>query len=977
MLRHLLSALLLTTGILSAATWPQDDSDLKADPKVTYGKLENGLRYIVLPHDEPPGRASLRIYMDVGSLMEQDDQQGMAHYLEHMAFNGSRHFKGGEMVEYFQRLGMGFGADTNAHTSFKETVYMLELPKVEDKYLQEALQLFRDDLDGMLLGEKEIDKERGIILSEKLSRDSIDYRTMLEGYKFALPDSLLPKRLPIGTEEMIKTMQKPRFTDFYGKWYSPERATVVAVGDFKDVPAVISEIKKQFADAKPKPAVKDPSLGKITSGRGLIAKLHTEMEAQALTISVELQHEAKNEPDTAADRRVKLIRNLADMMINQRLSALAKAEGAPIIGAESYSYEQFDFVYTSGIQAQCDPKNWQPALTLLETELRRAIEHGFTDAEFDEAKATILKSTQLRAAQADSRKSRDLASGIVSVLAAKKVFTHPSDDLVRVTKVLATLKKDDSHAALVADWKGDDVQLFLGGNLKLEGDAEKQIIATYKASAAKPVAAPAKEATATFAYTDFGLPGKVKSRSEAKDLEVVQAVFENNVRFNFKHTEFEKGTLNVLINFGGGKLSAPADKPGLLNFASSTFQLGGLEKHSVDDLRRIFASKTVGSSFSIGDEAFLLSGKTTPEDLLSQLQLLGAYLIRPGFRDEAARQFEKSIDPLYTELQHTAEGIMNNEVMAFTHSGDTRWGFPAKDTLRQRNRAELKAWLLPALTQEYLEVTIVGDTDVETAITAVSKTLGAMPERAAKKPDYKKERAVAFPKPSESKSFSFDSEIPKAIVTLYWPTEDMVSDVPRARRLMLLSSVLDDRLRIKIREELADTYSPNCYHVANDTFTGYGYIVVMIECKPEQVEKLTKLTQEIADSLSTGNITDDEFDRAYKPMLSQIEQQRRDNRYWSSTVLRCSQEHPERLDWSRTFVSDIKGINKTDLIPLAKKYLPKARSVSANIIPNEKKEAAVKTTEEIKKPAAEEVKKPSLLQRPVPATSKKAGKGKK
>ncbi|MBE7498042.1 MAG: insulinase family protein [Verrucomicrobiaceae bacterium] len=937
MLRTLLASFLLAASSAFAA-WPQDTSDLKPDPKAVFGSLKNGLRYVILPHAEPPGRASIRLYMDVGSLMEEDDQQGMAHYLEHMAFNGSRNFKGGDMVEYFQRLGMGFGADTNAHTSFKETVYMLELPKVEPKYITEGMQLFRDYLDGMLLGEQEIDKERGIILSEKLSRDSIEYRTMIEGYKFALPESLLPHRLPIGIEETIKTMKRPRFVDFYSKWYTPQRAAIVAVGDFKDTKAVVAEIEKHFADAKKaKQPAKDPSLGKISSGHGLIAKLHTEMQAQALTISIERQRAAEPRPDTAAERRKKLVRVLADSMINQRLSKLAKAEGAPIIGAEAYSYEQFEFVLTSGIQAQCDPKNWKPALALIETEIRRALLHGFTDAEFDEVKASTIKSAKLRADQADSRKSRDLASGLVSQLAAKKVFTHPADDLTRVSQVIETIKKEDCHAALAADWKGEDIQVFLGGNLKLEGDASEQILAAYKSSAAKPVEAPKKEETAAFAYTDFGPAGKVASRTEARDLEVTQAVFENNVRFNFKRTEFEKGTIRVLINFGGGKLSAPQGKPGLIAFAGSTFQLGGLVKHDVDELRRIFASRTVGTDFSIGDEAFLLAGRTTPDDLDAQLQLLTAYLTAPGYRIEAARQFEKNIDPMYTQLQHTAEGVMNNEVMAFTHGGDPRWGFPAKQVLKQRNLDEVKEWLTPALTQEYLEVTVLGDVDVEKALDAVSRTLGALPERAGKKPDYAKERQVAFPKPAESKAFHFDTEIPKAIATIYWPTEDMPSDVPRARRLMLLSQVLDDRLRIKIREELADTYSPACYHVASDTFTGYGYMVTMIECKPEQVEKLAKLTIEIADKLATGEITDDEFERAYKPMVAQIEQQRRDNRYWSSTVLRCSQEHPQRLDWARSFVSDITGIQKSDLVPLAKKYLPKARAVTANIIPNAQK----------------------------------------
>ncbi|MBE2286912.1 MAG: insulinase family protein [Prosthecobacter sp.] len=928
---------LVLTSPLSAATWPQDNSDLKPDAKAQFGTLENGLRYVILPHDEPPGRASIRLYMDVGSLMEKDDQQGMAHYLEHMAFNGSRHFKGGEMVEYFQRLGMGFGADTNAHTSFRETVYMLELPKVEPKFITEGMQLFRDYLDGMLLGESEIDKERGIILSEKLSRDSIEYRTMIAGYKFALPESLLPQRMPIGTEEMIKTMKRPRFVDFYEGYYNPKRATIVAVGDFKDPAAVKAEIEKQFADAKPqREDAKDPDLGKVSSGYGLIAKLHTEMQAEALTISIEIPRPAENKPDTAATRLEMTTRDLADMMINQRLSKLAKAEGAPFISAESYSYEYLEFVNINGIQGQCDPKNWQATLTLLETELRRAIEHGFTDAEFEEAKATVLKGAKLRADQADSRKSRDLASTFVSSLAGKRVFTHPADDFARISSTLATLKKEECHAALVDDWKGTDTQIFLGGNLKLEGDAAQQIITTFKESRAKPVAPPAKEETAAFAYTDFGPAGKVVKRTEVKDLEILQAVFENNVRFNFKHTEFEKGTLRVLINFGGGKLVAPTDKPGLIPFAQSTFQLGGLEKHGVDELRRIFASRTVGSDFTVGDEAFLLSGRTTPADLDAQLQLLTAYLVAPGYRDEAARQFEKNIDPLYTQLNHTAEGVMNNDVVAFMHSGDPRWGFPKMEELKKRSLAELKEWLTPALKESYLEVTVLGDTDAETALNAVARTLGALPKRAEKKPAYEKERAVAFPKPDASKSFPFETEIPKAIATIYWNTTDMLN-IQRARRLTLLGSILDDRLRIKIREELGDTYSPACYHVASDTFTGYGYVTAMIECKPEQAAKLTKLVVEIGDTLSSGEISDDEFDRAIKPTLAQLEQMRRDNRYWSMNVLRCSQEHPERLDWARSFVSDFSGIKKDEISALAKEYLGAKRAVTADIMPVVKK----------------------------------------
>lgn len=933
-MKSLLSAALCLIAFhLAPAQWPQDASDLKADPKATYGTLENGLKYVILPNEEPPRRASIRIYMDVGSLMEEDDQQGMAHFLEHMAFNGSRHFPGGEMVEYFQRLGMGFGADTNAHTSFKETVYMLELPKIESKFIAEGMQLFRDYLDGMNLGAEEIDKERGIILSEKLSRDSIDYRTMLEGYKFAMPDSLLPKRLPIGIEETLKTMQRQRFVDFYNKWYTPKRATIVAVGDFKDVAAVKAEIEKNFADAKERaPFTPDPSFGKITTGRGIIAKLHTEMEAKAVDLSIELLSPAKNKPDNAASRREKMVRDLGDAMLNLRLSELAKAENTPILGGESYSYEYLEFVEVIGIMAQCAPDQWQRALTLMETEVRRAIQHGFTDAEFEEAKASLLKAVELRAAQADTRKSRDLASGLVSILAAKKVFTHPSDDLTRVKAALASLKKDECHQAFAESWKNDDIQIFVGGKLKLEGDAAAQIIQTFRDSQKQPVEAPAQKVTAAFAYTEIGQPGTVTAQTETKDLGITQLTLSNNVRVNIKPTPFEKGTLRVGIGFGGGKLTAPKDKPGLIPFAQSTFILGGLKAHSADELRQLFASKTVGMDFNVGDEAFVLSGRTTPEDLEAQLQLLTAFIVAPGYREEAERQFRKNIEPMYIQLAHTAEGIMNDKVVSYIHSGDDRFGFPAQAELEKRSLKELADWLQTPLTQDYLEVSIVGDVDVPAAIAAVTKTVGALPARSAEKPAYAQERTVPFPKGPIKEDITFQTEIPKAIAALYWPTGDML-DIQRTRRLSLVGALLDDRLRVKVREELGETYSPACYHVASDTFTGYGYMTAMIECKPEQAAPITDLVIKIAAELAAGPISDDEFERAKKPILTQIEQMRRDNRYWSQNVVRNCQEHPERIQWAKNLISDFEGITKAEAQALAKEFLGQQRAVALKILP--------------------------------------------
>ena len=215
---------------LYAGLWPHTESDLKPDSRIVWGVLDNGLRYAIMPHDEPPDRVSLRLLVQAGSLMEADDQRGLAHFIEHMAFNGTKHFEAEEMVKYFQRLGMDFGADTNAHTSYNETVYKIELPSSDGDLLNDGLKLLRDYADGMLMAQEELDKERGVILAEKRARDSVEFRTFKAAMSFLMPESLLPRRHPIGIEAVIENAPREAFLRYYRDWYRPDRMVLVAVG---------------------------------------------------------------------------------------------------------------------------------------------------------------------------------------------------------------------------------------------------------------------------------------------------------------------------------------------------------------------------------------------------------------------------------------------------------------------------------------------------------------------------------------------------------------------------------------------------------------------------------------------------------------------------------------------------------------------------------------------------------------------------
>ena len=936
MLRTLSLLCLFATGLprlLTAADaipLAHEGSDIPADPAVKWGLLENGLRYAILPNAEPPNRVSMRLFVDAGSLMENDDQQGLAHFLEHMAFNGTKNFPAGEMVEYFQRLGMGFGNHTNAHTSFNETVYKLELPNSDAAMIDEGMKLFRDYADGMLLLAGEIDEERGIILSEKRDRDSVSWRTFVEQIKFAFPEQRLSSRMPIGTDEVISKAPRERFVEFYENWYTPNRMAVVVVGDV-EVAAIEKLISTHFADMAAREKRPSPPMGEM-SKRGFATHYHHEVEAGETSVSIEVFKPRVDPPDNSERRLYDLHLMLAGQMVDRRLERIAKAEDSPISSASMRAGDFYDlgFALYSSIDADCKPGNWKEALAVIEQELRRAIEHGFTASELAEARANLLRMYEDAAKQMGTRQSRQLADQISDRLGSRRIFTNPAEDLPRVTAALDAITVESCRDHLAGLWESANETLVLvSGNAVIE-EPLASIKTAFESSKAIAVTAPEEKAVGEFAYAKLPEPGKVAERKEIEDLAVTQLRFENNVRVNLKVTEFEDETVYVKARIGSGLLTEKV--PGLSFLLGSTFTKGGLQAHSDDDLQAIFAGKSIGVSFSVDDDAFTLSGQTTPDTLAEQLTLMRAYVTNPGFREEAVTEFKRALDYLYQQLERTPGGFAQDEVAQFLHSGDTRFGYPPRAEVEALTGAQTKEWVMPALQTGYCEITIVGSFDKETAINQLAATFGNLPERAASKPDHTAERLVKLPA-GTTKEFLFESEIPKAMAVVHWPTID-IFEIEKTRRLGMLSAIIDDRLRVKIREELGDAYSPFAHNLPSDTWTDYGYLFASVTIDPAQAGSVTEVVTGIAKDLATGkSITADELERAKKPQVTSIEEMRRTNRYWMSSVLESSQEYPERIDWSRSFVDDYQNISVDEVNALAAEFLKPENQVNVIIKP--------------------------------------------
>lgn len=913
-----------------------EGSDIPADPAVTWGLLPNGMRYAILPNAEPPERVSLRLYVDAGSLMERDDQQGLAHFLEHMAFNGTENFPAGEMVEYFQRLGMGFGNHTNAHTSFHETVYKLELPDNTEAMLGEGFQLLRDYADGMLLLQEEIDDERGIILSEKRTRDSVGWRTFVEQIAFAFPDHLVADRLPIGIEKVIREADRDRFADFYRDWYTPNRMVLVAVGDIEPE-QVEALVRKHFEDLPAREKTPAPDLGTV-SERGLSAHYHYEKEAGETSVSIESLVPRENPPDNRERRRHDMRLTLANDILGLRLDRLAKDEDAPISSAAIHGgdFYSLNFARYGGIYADCKPGDWEDALALIEQELRRALEFGFTEAELAQAKADMLHDYEEAAKQMATRKSAALANTLASRIGARRVFTSPEQDLPRVREELEKVTAEECREELVTLWKGSkETLLYVDGNAVIEGDdPAAAILAAHERSAAQEIAPPEEEEAAAFSYTELPEPGRIAEREDIEDLGVTQLRFENQVRVNLKPTDFEKETIRVKARVGGGLLTEPKDRPGLARYSGSILDGGGLEAHSEEDLQRIFAGQSVEVGIGTASDAFVFGGTTNAGDLRDQLLLMRAYLTHPGYRKEADTEFRRGLDSLYEQLARTPTGVYTDRASRFLHGGDPRFGYPEREVLESYTPDDAREWLEGELDGSYLELTLVGDFDREEAISLVAETFGSLPERAAEKPAYTEERKVAFPGATD-RVFPFPTSIPKGMAVVQWPTTDYY-EIHKTRRLGMLGAIFSDRLRVKVREELGDAYSPSAHNAPSDTWSGYGSMIASVVVDPGQAESVRDVIAGISEELATGDaIGEDELERALKPVLTSLEERVRDNGYWMGSVLEASQEYPQRLDWARNFVEDYRSINARDINALAKEYLRADKRVSLLIVPEE------------------------------------------
>ncbi|MDX2233106.1 MAG: insulinase family protein [Hyphomonadaceae bacterium] len=908
--------------------WPHDRSDLKPDPGVTYGVLPNGLRYAIMRNTQPAGIASVRLRIGAGAMDETDATRGLAHFLEHMAFNGSQNVAEGELVKLLARNGLAFGPDVNAYTSFGETVYMLDLPKTDAQTVDTGLFIMRETAGRLTLAADAIDRERGVILSEERRRDSPEYRALKARFDFWLKGQPLVTRWPIGVPDTIRSVTAGDFRRFYEAHYRPEKALLVVVGDI-DPAAIEAKIRARFSDwTQPGAAPAPPSYGAIAR-RGPTAAHRAEAGLPS-SVTITWATPAVSETDTRAREARDIVRSLGYAVVNRRLQRIARAPDAPFISADVSRSDVEKSATLAMLDVSHRPGQWRTAMTAAEQELRRALRFGVTQAELDREIAEYAAAYAAAAESAATRDTRSLASAIPGAFDANEVFLHPADALAVYQEAARGLTAQRVTDELRRVFRGQGPLVFVSSEEPVEG-GDAAILAAYRQSARTPVTRPVAQVEAAFAYADFGPPGAVAERQRNEEFGVDLIRFANGVRLTLKRTPFQEKKINVSVRVRGGLAYADAVAPGVPILASFVMNEAGLGKMTTEELERALAGRIVGADFTFGEDDFTWSGVTRPEDLALQMQVLAAFVTDPAYRPDGLTRIQQAAENFIKQYATAPDRVIDRDAGAIVRSGDRRWAFPTLEQVRALTIEDFRRVVAPMTTRP-LEITVVGDFDPEAVIRAVAETFAALPARSDVE---ERVRAVQFPPGAPAPiQLAHEGRPDQAGAYIAWKAVDF-SDARKARAARIARLVFDNRLTEEYRENLAATYSPQTDEDFSQSFPGFGYIAATVETPVGDVSTFFATVDKITAELREGRFDDDAIERARRPSIDGLKTAERGNGYWVA-VLADAQTNPQRFPLMRTRITDMEAITKAEIVAAARATFDNAKAVRIVVTPKGK-----------------------------------------
>jgi zinc protease len=910
--------------------WPFETSDLPVDPGYVFGELDNGMRYILRENATPEGTALVRMRIGSGSLAENENERGLAHFLEHMAFNGSTNIPEGEMIPLLEREGLAFGADTNASTGFEAITYMLDLPRNDEALLGTAMMLMRETASELTIAPESVERERGVIIAERRDRRGYAQRAREDGFEFISPDARYTQRLPIGTLEVIETATADDIRGLYERTYTPSNTTLVIVGDFP-VEVMEAAIRSHFAHWASAPAPPEPATGPVDVARKGASDIFLDPAlSESLTLTMLAPY--IDEDDTVAARKASILRGIAYGIIRRRLDRLARSAEAPFRAARFSAGAIFEDARTNTLSIASEDGKWRAGMLAAVQSVHEAAVFGFTRTEVTEQLANIRTSLENRVSGAGTRTNSFYARAALGVVSNESVPTTPQFQLSLFEEMEATITPD----AVLGAFRErlipfDDPLIRFQGREAPEGGKEALRLAFTEAMAL-PISPIQETATKAFAYNDFGAPGEVILDTRDERLGFRYITFANNVRLTLKTTDIREDRVAYRLLLDGGSLMNTREDP-LRTYLIGSLSAGGLGEHSRDELQTVLAGRSVGFSASNTAEAFSFTGATTPRDLGLQMQLLTAALTDPGYRPEGIEQFRRGIDNFFQTLNSTPFRAFGNAAGAILSDNDPRFSLQPREAFFELDYQRLSAAISDRLSTGAIELSLVGDFDEAEAIASVAATLGALP---AREPEFRvrgEARNRQFTSNRTRHVLTHEGEADQALLRMVWPTNDD-SDFAEEMRLSLLARMVRIELTDRLREELGQAYSPTASSSMSKIYPGYGTFSLTASLDVAEVEAArAAITAMIAD-FREEPINPDLIQRARQPLLEAYDNALKSLGGWMQLADRAQSEG-HRLERWFTGPDTLRAITPEELSAAAQRYLSPDDAVEFLVLPKQ------------------------------------------
>ncbi|MEP7076736.1 MAG: insulinase family protein [Acidobacteriota bacterium] len=935
-MRKLTVPVFLALLLLALTSFGQVDlsKPIPTDPNVRIGKLPNGMTYYIRKNAKPEHKVELRLAVNAGSILERDDQQGLAHFMEHMNFNGTTHFKKNELVSFLQSIGVRFGADLNAYTSFDETVYILPIPTEKPELIDKGLLVLADWASGATLDQDEINKERGVVEEELRLGRGADQRMRDRYFPKLLAGSQYANRIPIGKKEILDNFDRKSLLDFYETWYRPDLEAVIVVGDV-DVNTVEAKIKAQFSDLKAKRPIVERTTFPIPDTKGTVVDVETDKEAQITSAQV-LYKKPVEKVVTQDDLRKELVKEIHDGLLNARLNEIRQSPNPPFIFAGGGFGPLFRGKSAYSMFGASSPEDIKATLSTLLMEVRRAQEFGFTDAEFDRQKQRYLTDLENRYKERDKSESEFFASQYVD-----NFLTHDPEpgiefefqfakdvlntiELGEINDIAKSATTKDNRAIIVTGLAKDDVKYPTEAEiLALLKDSETAQLKPYTENInAEPLVKGLPPSTA-----------KITDEKADAALGLTYWTLSNGIKVILKPTDFKQDQILMQgVNAGGTSLVSD-EKAISANSFSQFVGETGVKNLSKVDLDKMLSGKKADVFIGMSDTHEFVGGETTPKDLETMLQLAYLKFTNVNFDKAEFDSFISKQKMFLPNLLNNPSAYFSNEVTKIMSQNNPRvFGLP---TVEQLGKVKLED-IQSIYKERFGDATgftfvFVGNFDNEKMKPLVLKYLGSLPT--GNHAETWKDLGIRPPAGKVDKTI-YKGVDPKSQVRITF-TGGAKYSLDESRDLSALGELLTIKLIEILREEKSGVYGVGASgSVSKVPWERYTFSI-SFPCGPENVNSLIEAAMAEVAKVRNGQIDDKDIAKVKEARSVKLKEDIKTNNWWMNSVgSNVAFGTPIfSLDQSETRIA---GISKEAIQNAAKKYLNPETRIQIILMPEKK-----------------------------------------